>query len=345
LRHDAPRSIGIELTRISVASIDIPDKTVDAGHVTIKSGGPSIGLVLGSGAARGFAHIGVMRALQAHGIKPDIIVGTSMGALVGGCYATDQLDTLEDWARSLTMRRIIGYLDVRIGGSGLIGGGRLANRLQESIGEATIENLPIRFAAIATEIGTGHEVWLTKGSLSLAVRASYALPGIFPPVYLGGRWLVDGALVNPVPVSAARALGARVVIAVNMDADRFGRGTTIASHGALTDAPPTAPAEPARNSFARLRGMFTAERALKRQIISGDSRPSFSTVMVESFNIMQDRLTRMRLAGDPPDVHITPRIGHIGWLDFHRAAESITVGRAATEKAIDSIAESIADLS
>jgi NTE family protein len=330
-----------------VASVDIPGKTVDAGHVAIKSGGPSIGLVLGSGAARGFAHIGVMRALQAHGIKPDIIVGTSMGALVGGCYATDQLDTLEAWARSLTMRRIIGYLDVRIGGSGLIGGGRLANRLQESIGETSIEDLPLRFAAIATEIGTGHEVWLTKGSLSLAVRASYALPGIFPPVQLGGRWLVDGALVNPVPVSAARALGARVVIAVNMDADRFGRGTTIASHGAaLSDAPPAAaPAEHARNGFARLRGMFTAERALKRQIISGDSRPSFSTVMVESFNIMQDRLTRMRLAGDPPDVHITPRIGHIGWLDFHRAAESIAVGRTATEKAIESITESIADLS
>jgi NTE family protein len=328
-----------------VTSIDIPNKTLDAGHLGVKSGGPSIGLVLGSGAARGFAHIGVMRALMAHGIKPDIIVGTSMGALVGGCYATDQLDTLEEWARSLTMRRIIGYLDVRIGGSGLIGGGRLANRLEESIGEALIEDLPIRFAAIATEIGTGHEVWLTRGSLSLAVRASYALPGIFPPVHLGGRWLVDGALVNPVPVSAARALGARVVIAVNMDADRFGRGTTIASHGSeLNEAPPAA-IEPPRNGFARLRGIFGAERALKRQIIAGDSRPSFSTVMVESFNIMQDRLTRMRLAGDPPDVHITPRIGHIGWVDFHRAAESIEVGRAATEKAIDSITESIADLS
>jgi NTE family protein len=328
-----------------VTSIDIPNKTVDVGHPRVKSGGPSIGLVLGSGAARGFAHIGVMRALIAHGIKPDIIVGTSMGALVGGCYATDQLDTLEEWARSLTMRRIIGYLDVRIGGSGLIGGGRLANRLEESIGETLIEDLPIRFAAIATEIGTGHEVWLTRGSLSLAVRASYALPGIFPPVHLGGRWLVDGALVNPVPVSAARALGARVVIAVNMDADRFGRGTTIASHGSeLNDAPPAA-IEPPRNGFARLRGIFGAERALKRQIIAGDSRPSFSTVMVESFNIMQDRLTRMRLAGDPPDVHITPRIGHIGWVDFHRAAESIDVGRAATEKAIDSITESIAALS
>jgi NTE family protein len=327
-------------------TVDTPNKTLDLSQLGDRSGGPSIGLVLGSGAARGFAHIGVMRALQAHGIKPDIIVGTSMGALIGGCYATDQLDTLEEWARSLTMRRIIGYLDVRIGGSGLIGGGRLANRLQESIGEREIEDLPVRFAAIATEIGTGHEVWLTRGSLSLAVRASYALPGIFPPVRLGGRWLVDGALVNPVPVSAARALGARVVIAVNMDADRFGRGTTIASHGSEAgDAPPDSSTEHPRNGLARLRGMFSAEHALKRQIISGNTRPSFSTVMVESFNIMQDRLTRMRLAGDPPDVHIAPRIGHIGWLDFHRAAESIAVGRAATEKAIDSIAESVADLS
>ena len=337
---DAGRSASVALS-----TVDIANKTVDAGHVAIKSGGPSIGLVLGSGAARGFAHIGVMRALQERGIKPDIIVGTSMGALVGGCFATDQLDTLEEWARSLTMRRIIGYLDVRIGGSGLIGGGRLANRLQDSIGETAIEDLPLRFAAIATEIGTGHEVWLTRGSLSLAVRASYALPGIFPPVHLGGRWLVDGALVNPVPVSAARALGARVVIAVNMDADRFGRGTTIASHGSMPgEAPPISPNDHSRNGFARLRGMFSAERALKREIISGDSRPSFSTVMVESFNIMQDRLTRMRLAGDPPDIHIAPRIGHIGWLDFHRAAESIAVGRAATEKAMDSIAEAVADL-
>jgi NTE family protein len=329
-----------------VSTADAPNKVVETGPAAVKRNGPTIGLVLGSGAARGFAHIGVMRALLAHGIKPDIIVGTSMGALVGGCYGTNQLDTLEDWARSLTRRRIISYLDVRIGGAGLISGGRLAHRLEESIGDATIENLPIRFAAIATEIGTGHEVWLTRGSLALAVQASYALPGIFPPVHVGGRWLVDGALVNPVPVSAARAFGARVVIAVNMDADRFGRGATIASHGADPgDIEAAPPASYARNGFARLRGIFGAERALKRQILAGDTRPSFSNVMIESFNIMQDRLTRMRLAGDPPDVHITPPIGPIGWLDFHRAAESIEVGRAATERAIDSIAESIAELS
>jgi NTE family protein len=243
------------------------------------------------------------------------------------------------------MRRIISYLDVRFGGSGLISGGRLASRLHESIGATLIEDLPMRFAAIATEIGTGHEVWLTRGSLSLALRASYALPGVFPPVHIGKRWLVDGALVNPVPVSAARAFGARVVIAVNLDADRFGRGATIASHGADPgDGESPYPPGRTRNGLARLRSMLGIEHELKRELIAGSVRPSFSTVMIESFNIMQDRLTRMRLAGDPPDIHITPRIGHVGWLDFHRAAEAIEVGRVATEKALDSISETIAEL-
>jgi NTE family protein len=323
-----------------VSAIDLEGVPVEGG-----GGRPLIGLVLGSGAARGFAHIGVLRVLMARGIIPDIVIGTSMGALVGGCYATDHLDALETWARSLTMRRIISYLDVRLGGSGLIGGWRLASQLHDSIGATLIEDLPMRFAAIATEVGTGHEVWLTRGSLSLALRASYALPGVFPPVHVGRRWLVDGALVNPVPVSAARAFGARVVIAVNLEADRFGRGATIASHGADPgDGQPVTVPEKPLNGFARLRRMFGAERALKRELIAGAVRPSFSTVMIESFNIMQDRLTRMRLAGDPPDVHITPRIGHIGWLDFHRAADAIEVGRTAAEKALDSISQTIAEL-
>jgi len=307
-------------------------------------GRPTVGLVLGSGAARGFAHIGVIHALKERGITPDIVVGTSMGAVVGGCHVNNQLEALESWARALTLRRVLGYLDVRLGGSGLIGGGRLARQLEEAIGVIAIEELPVRFAAIATEVGTGHEIWLTRGALSLALRASYALPGVFPPVRIGGRWLVDGALVNPVPVSAARAFGARVVIAVNLDADRFARGATIASHGSDADDLRLDPSPAKRNGMLNLRGIFGAERALKRQIIAGAARPSFSTIMVEAFNIMQDRLTRMRLAGDPPDVHITPRIGHIGWLDFHRAAESIEVGRAAAEKALDSISESVADL-
>ena len=330
----------------TIASNSIAAKSADSNPVVEAHGRPLIGLVLGSGAARGFAHIGVIHALSAAGIHPDIIVGTSIGALVGGCSALGKLAPLEEWARSLTRRRIFSYLDVRIGGSGLIGGGRLAARLHESVGKISIEELPIRFAAIATEIGTGHEVWLARGSLALALRASYALPGIFPPVRLGGRWLVDGALVNPMPVSVARAFGARVVIAVNLNADRFGRGATISSHGADPgDIDPAAPPEKMQDGFLGLRGMFGAERAIKRQLIAGSARPGFSTVMVESFNIMQDRLTRMRLAGDPPDVHITPRIGHIGFLDFHRAAESIEAGQIAAEKALDPITESIAALS
>jgi NTE family protein len=321
--------------------------TVDFSHIGMNGGGrPLIGLVLGSGAARGFAHIGVLRALKAAGIVPDIVVGTSIGALVGGCHAAGQLDGIEEWARSLTMRRIIGYLDVRIGGPGLISGGRLAARLNESIGKTLIEDLPIRFAAVTTEVGSGHEVWLARGSLALALRASYALPGVFPPVRLGGRWLVDGALVNPLPVSVARALGARVVIAVNLNADRFGRGATIASHGSdENDEEPATSAEKPRRSFPGLRSLFGAERTTKRQLTGGTSRPGFSTVMIEAFNIMQDRLTRMRLAGDPPDVHITPRIGHIGFLDFHHAADAIAVGQTAAENALESITESVAALS
>ncbi len=326
-------------TESHLTTDDVTTASVEPGR-----GRPSVALVLGSGAARGFAHIGIIRTLLAHDIVPDIVIGTSMGALVGGCYANNQLDKLEEWANSLTRRRVISYLDVRLGGSGLINGGRLARLLGESLGTTLIEDLPTRFAAIATEIGTGHEVWLTRGSLSLALRASYALPGVFPPVSIGGRWLVDGALVNPVPVSVARAFGARVVIAVNLDADRFARGATIASHGADPgDVISPAPVKPG-SGLGRLRTMFGAERALKRDLMAGPARPSFSTVMIESFNIMQDRLTRMRLAGDPPDVHITPRIGHIGWLDFHRAADAIEVGQAAAEKALDSISESIAEL-
>ena len=229
---------------------------------------PSIGLALGGGAARGFAHIGILRTLAAHHIVPDVIVGTSIGAVAGACFAVGQLDSFEQWARGLTRRGVLGYLDVSLSGSGLIGGDRLAARLEQGIGNLTIEELAQPFAAITTEVETGHEIWLTRGRLVDALRASYALPGIFPPVRLGGRWLVDGALVNPVPVSAARALGARLVIAINLNADLFGRGTIIASHGTDDDD------ERFRIERAKRRpGLFGLERALKRQFL-GDLRPS-----------------------------------------------------------------------
>lgn len=304
---------------------------------------PVIGLALGGGAARGFAHIGIVRALVAHGITPNVVVGTSIGAVVGGAYAAGHLDTLEEWARSLQPRSVLGYLDIRLNGSGLIGGAKLAAELETSIGTTLIEDLPIKFASVATEVRTGHEIWLTNGRVVDAMRASYALPGIFSPVLVGDRWLVDGALVNPVPVSVARAFGAEIVIAANLSSDVFAHSTTIYSHGrtpeiTVTAAPDVLDPAPPRRGFKRL---FSAERTMKREFFGSVARPGISTVMVDAFNIMQDRITRARLAGDPPDMLISPRVGQIGWFDFHRADDLIAHGMRAAERAIDSIQEAI----
>lgn len=303
---------------------------------------PVIGLALGGGAARGFAHIGILRTLLAYGIVPHVVVGTSIGAVVGGAYAAGHLDTLEEWARGLQPRNIFGYLDIRLNGSGLIGGTKLAAQLEAAMGDSLIENLPIKFATVATEVRTGHEIWLTHGRIVDAMRASYALPGIFSPVLVGDRWLVDGALVNPVPVSAARAFGAEIVIAANLSSDVFAHSTTIYSHGAPAEVAPTPdvldPAPPPKRGFSRL---FSPERTMKREFFGGGGRPGISTVMVDAFNIMQDRITRARLAGDPPDLLISPRVGQIGWFDFHRADELIAHGTKAAERAIESIQEAI----
>ena len=303
----------------------------------------SIGVVLGGGAARGFAHIGVLRTLMAHGIVPDVITGTSIGAVVAGLYAAGALDAFEEWCRGLTRRGVLSYLDFRFGGSGLISGARLARKLEETLGDTGFADLPLRLAAIATEIGTGHEIWLTRGRLSEAMAASYALPGIFPPKLIGGRWLMDGAMVNPLPISAARALGARLVIAVNLNADNFGRGTIIQDHGPNAEDD----ARRARHELERSqsRGIFRPARLIHRQFFVGSDGPGLSTVMVEAFQVMQDRITRSRLAGDPPDVMISPRLGRINLFDFHRASDSIAIGAEAAEKAIEAISESIASLS
>jgi NTE family protein len=300
---------------------------------------PVIGLALGGGAARGFAHIGVLRTLIAHGIVPNVVVGTSIGAVVGGAFAAGHLDVLEEWARSLQLRNIIGYLDVRLNGSGLIGGDKLAAALLGALGNILIEDMPIKFATVATEVRTGHEIWLTHGRVVDAMRASYALPGIFSPVLIGDRWLVDGALVNPVPVSVARALGAEIVIAANLSSDIFTQSTTIYAHGAaagLAETPIEDP--PPKRRFVRF---FSPERTVKREFFGGGGRPGISSVMVDAFNIMQDRITRARLAGDPPDMLVSPRVGQIGWFDFHRASDLIEAGARAAERAIGSIEEAI----
>ncbi|WP_089025365.1 patatin-like phospholipase family protein [Bradyrhizobium mercantei] len=323
-------------------SSDGPDK-VGLGPVRR----PVIGLALGGGAARGFAHIGIIKTLLAHGIVPNVVVGTSIGSVVGGAYAAGHIDTLEKWARSLQPRSVLGYLDIRLNGSGLIGGTKLAAEIEAALGQSNIEDLTVKFASVATEVRTGHEIWITQGRVVDAMRASYALPGIFAPVLIGDRWLVDGALVNPVPVSAARALGAEIVIAANLSSDVFAHSTTIYNHGAAAPAPEVTVAataeadiepEPPKRGFGRF---FSAERTVKREFFGSASRPGISSVMVDAFNIMQDRITRARLAGDPPDMLISPRVGQIGWFDFHRADDLIAHGIRAAERSISAIEEAI----
>jgi NTE family protein len=289
-----------------------------------------IGLALGGGAARGWAHIGVIKALTAAGVKPDIIVGTSIGAVVGACHAAGHLDALEEFARQLTRRRIFGYLDFNLAGTGLINGQRLCERLERQLGDLKIEELDPRYTAVATEIGTGHEIWLSRGCLVDAVRASYALPGLFRPVKINGRWLFDGALVNPIPVSVCRAHGARYVIAVNLNFDVCGRGT-IDPHFEPEVAP-----EPEPEPLPLLGKNGTAVRQLlQRQLFGrGEAAPGISTVMVEAFNIVQDRIARSRLAGDPPDAMINLRLSDIGLFDFHRADELIARGEDAARRSL-----------
>lgn len=319
-----------------------PNENVPVDRHEPKQAGPRIGLALGGGAARGWAHIGILRALDKAGIRPDVIAGTSMGALAGGAWASHRLDQLEEFARSMTKRRMFGYLDWRFGGNGLISGGRLAKLLELNFGEATIEKLPVKYAAIATELSSGHEIWLTRGNLIQAMRASYALPGIFTPIKIGGRWLVDGALVNPIPVSAARALGARVVIAVNLHSDVFGKGTVIQDgNGAEEETPalPVAETKP-RRLFGNVFGL-----PRKHTPTPGDGPRGISSVMMDAFNITQDRISRSRLAGDPPDVMISPKLNGVGLFEFYRAEELIQAGYDAVERSLGDIAEAMAALS
>ncbi|MGL3605593.1 patatin-like phospholipase family protein [Rhizobium sp. G187] len=274
-----------------------------AGHATKPvetSGKPALALALGGGAARGWAHIGVLRALDEEGIEVGMIAGTSIGALVGGCYLAGKLDELETFARSLTMRRIASLLDLTIGGGGLLGGMRLTKRMQEHLEGLTIEDLPKPFIAVASELNSGHEVWIGGGDLITALRASYALPGIFEPVRCNNRTLIDGALVNPVPVSVCRANEQALVMAVNLNYDVFGRSAVV-KHVATRE---------------------TAETPQTRD----PKRVGLTGVMVQAFNIIQDRISRARLAGDPPDLALHPRLSDIGLSEFHRAGEAIDRG-------------------
>ena len=324
-----------------------PDET-NAGDGVLKARQPVIGLALGAGVARGWAHIGVLRELAANGIAPSIIAGASIGAVVGGCHAAGQLDGLEDFARRMTRRGIFNLLDISLTGGGLISGGKLRARLDEQLPGMQIEDLPTRFAAVATEVGSGHEIWLTRGPVAKAIQASYAMPGIFEPVKFGERWLFDGALVNPIPVTVCRVLGADLVIAVSITQNLRSRGAIVAERPAK-DSEQVDPIEELP-AIAEAKGFFSGLRApsfsLRRQFSKRvDEAPGMAQLMTDAFNITQDRIARSRLAGDPPDAMIRVRTSNIGLFDFHRAEELIDLGRYAVGRALPEIGDLIAQAS
>jgi NTE family protein len=323
-----------------------------------------IGLVLGGGAARGWAHIGAIRALHDAGIRPDLVVGTSIGALVGAVYANGDLDWLEEWVSRLTWQTVVRLLDLRISG-GLLGGKKVIQVFANRFNGRDISQLEMPFAAVATELDSGRETWLQDGGVVDAVRASIAIPGIFTPVLHDGVWLVDGGLSNPVPVSVARGMRADYVIAVDLNNDIL-NGRDFG--GAMVDLPPV-PVEEAQpvgvDPDAPAPGIATAEPSplLRRNgkpfpnwlqpspEYSRDVRvppapsarvPSLLSSIAQSIDIMQVRITRSRLAGEPADILIQPRLGGMGIFDFHRAEPAIEEGRAAVEAMLPAIRASLA---
>jgi len=285
---------------------------------------PRVGLVLGSGAARGWAHIGVIRALEQAGVRPDIVCGTSVGALVGAAYASGDFDRFCAGTSGMRRGDVISFMDVAMSG-GLLKGERFMSFVSRVCQDRPIEDLAIPFAAVATSLETGAEVWLRTGSTLNAVRASLAMPGLFTPVLSSDGILVDGALVNPVPVSLARAMGADVVIAVDLSAGLVGRNLLVnevhAGRASLIG-------DWVKRGLSRLRRDDASERR----------RPSVLNVIATSLDVMQVRITRSRMAGEPPDVVVAPRLGDLGLLDFHRADEAIREGERAMTAALGNLA-------
>lgn len=291
---------------------------------------PRIGLALGGGAARGWAHIGVIQALHEAGVRPDIVCGTSIGALVGAIYSAGELERFEEWVRTLRFRDVVSFMDLGLNG-GMLKGERLMAYFRKTFIDRPIEEMPIPYAAVATALQSGAEVWLRSGSVVEAVRASIALPGLFSPVRHDGVILVDGGLVNPVPVSLARAMGAEIVIAVDLSSD------LLAQRPAAEVATETQPNSWMGEWMRKLQNTFSFSESSSVVPVNEPVFPSMLDVLTTSINIMQVRITRSRMAGDPPELMIAPRLGHLGLLDFHRAAEAIEEGRRAVSVGLHSL--------
>lgn len=301
-------------------------------------GVPRIGLALGSGSARGWAHLGVLGALEERGIRPVAVTGASVGALVAAAYASDQHGDLEKWVRTLTRVDVWRLLDTTFRGGGVMRGNRLMHAIADQIDDRPIEDLPVAFGAVAADLNTGEEIWLRRGPMLSAVRASSGMPGLFTPMWYQDRWMIDGGVVNPVPVTLCRALGAEYVIAVNLNvpvSQRWvARRPTQDEHESRErNEMPGKPGEAGWAFMDRWNELLGGLVDTLRPATSTD--PGLFDVMAGSIHIMQDHIARSRLAGDPPNLTITPDIGHFQLMDFHRADEAIRIGYEAARLALD----------
>ncbi|MEO0972424.1 MAG: patatin-like phospholipase RssA [Pseudomonadota bacterium] len=304
-----------------------------------------LGLALGSGAARGWAHLGVIRRLEQIGLRPQVVTGASIGSLVGAAYASGQLDVLEEWIAKLRWLDVLTMLDTTLGRGGFISGNKLMNTISGLLEDQPIESLDVGFGAVATDLQTGGEVWLREGSMLEAVRTSSGLPGLFVPVLREGRWLIDGGVVNPVPVSLCHALGADLVIAVNLNTDgldvhrRQREDRTVPSM-----APPSEEGgeedEKNENEILERLGELIGNLMPNQAPSAREEKPaepSLFDVMASTIAIMQDRITRSRMAGEPPVVQICPRLGGMQIMDFHKATPAIEEGERATDRVADDL--------
>ena len=287
-----------------------------------------IGLALGSGSSRGWSHIGIINELSMLGIQPDIVCGTSVGAMVGAAYVTGNIERLQSWACSVTKFDVARFLDISTSFTGFVHTERFHNFLNENIAgdEDLIEDLPKVYAAISTDLDTGREVWLQQGSVIQAVWSSMALPGLFPAIRHNNRWLVDGGLVNPVPVSVCRALGADIVIAVNLNGDILGKrlNKTVVKNG---------------NSVSRKLSELVKEYTSLSlfEPANEEQPPGLLDAIAASVNITQDRVTRSRMAGEPPDIVFSPKLSDIGLLELYRAEEAIEEGHKCVQRMVHEV--------
>jgi NTE family protein len=307
-----------------------------------KAPGKRVALVLGAGGARGLAHVGVIQAIEARGYEIAGIAGASMGALVGGIYAAGRLEEYSEWARGLERSDVVKLLDFGFGFPGLIRGDRVIGALRELVGDHLIEELPIPYTAVATDLASQREVWLTRGRLFDAIRASIAIPMLFTPQMLDGRELVDGGLLAPIPIAATRQMRVDRVIAVDVNGPVSWINAAlapraheiVAGHGdgeAIEESADESPATLRERMASLWEGWAGSD--------GSEAKPAKSRgvmdLMSRSLDTMQAHMSRVQLAQDPPDLLIQISRETATFYEFWRARELVEKGREAAEKALD----------